>query len=120
MNKIEHLLLCVAEEGGEITQAAGKAGRFGLSDSPPNGGLPNNEYLVREVNDLLGVLELLQEHGVPLPGIGDREMIEAKKAKVTHFMTYATQRGTLMDQQSQCPAVCKEYCASERGKLCGK
>ena len=95
MNKVEHLYMCVAEECGEITQAAGKSGRFGYDDYPPGGGLPNNEYLVREVNDLLGVLELLEEEGIPLPGVGDRAMIEEKKAKVKRFMEYARTRSTL-------------------------
>ena len=96
MNKIEHLLMCVAEEAGEVAQAAGKSGRFGVTDSHPKRDMvPNNEYLVKEVNDLLAVLEMLIESGVPLHGIGNREDIEAKKHKVLHFMEYARERGTL-------------------------
>ncbi len=95
MNTIEHLFMCVAEEGGEITQAAGKAGRFGASSQYPDGGRQNSEYLVREVNDLLGVLEMLQEEGVLLPGIGDRAAIDEKKLKLRKFMEYAKERSTL-------------------------
>lgn len=97
MNTIEHLLTCLGEEGGEVTNAACKALRFGLDDEPPGGGLRNHEYIVKEVNDLLGVVELLQEHGVGLTGIGSREDIDAKKAKVHKFMKYAIERGTLKD-----------------------
>jgi len=43
----EHLLVCLAEECAEVGQAVGKALRFGLKDSPPEGGLPNDEYIVR-------------------------------------------------------------------------
>lgn len=101
MNIVEHLFLCAAEEGGEITQAAGKAGRFGAFDVPPSGGVPNNEYLVREVNDLLGVLEMLQEQGIPLIGIGDRSAIEAKKEKLRTFISYAIGLGTVLPIESQ-------------------
>jgi hypothetical protein len=99
MNVIEHLLTCAAEESAEVGQAAGKALRFGLRDSPPSGGLPNNLYIVRETNDLLAILEMLQEQGVDLPGIGNRDAINEKKEKVKRFMTYAKDRGTL----EKCP-----------------
>lgn len=95
MNRIEHLLTCVSEEAGEVTQAACKAGRFGLTDHPPGGGLQNADYMVRELNDLLAIFEMLQEEGVPLKGIGDRQAIFEKKAKVRAFMLYSEERGTL-------------------------
>lgn len=96
MNIIEYLLVCVSEEGSEVSQAACKAARFGISDAHPDRDmLPNNEYLVREVNDLLGVLELLQEYGAPIQGIGDRDAIEAKKVRVKKFMVYSQERGAL-------------------------
>jgi len=81
MNKIEHLLLCLAEEAGEVVQAAGKAGRFGLNDQPSPDKLSNNEYIVREVNDVLAILELLKEEGVDLQGIGRHLDIQLKKEK---------------------------------------
>jgi len=96
MDVIEHLIMCLAEEAGEIVQAAGKTGRFGPSDKPPGGGLPNNEYIVAEVNDLLSVLELLQEEGMSLPGIGNRTAIDKKKEKVKRFMDYANECGRLI------------------------
>ncbi len=96
MNKTEHLLTCLAEECAEVGQAAAKALRFGIGDMPPNGGLPNNEYIVREVNDVLAIIELLIDHGLKLDGIGDQVSIDEKKAKVAHFMEYAEKRGTLV------------------------
>ena len=93
MDKIHYLLMCLMEECGEISQAAGKVGRFGISSKPPNGGLPNNEYLVLEINDFLGVLELLKEEGVDLSGIGNREAIEMKKKKLLHFMELSKNLG---------------------------
>lgn len=95
MNVLEHLLTCVAEEGCEIGQAAHKAQRFGLEDTNPKTGNTNRQDLVAEVNDLLGALELLQEHGVDLSGLFDRAAIDAKKAKIITWMGHAEAVGTL-------------------------
>lgn len=52
MNKLEYLLGCLAEEGGEIVQAACKANRFGLYDKHPKRGDTTNEQdIVAEFND---------------------------------------------------------------------
>lgn len=102
MNAQEHLLTCVAEEGNEvaqiasrISQAAHKALRFGLDDGYPDTDRTNRSDLVREVNDLIGALEALQEAGVALPGLYDRAAIDAKKAKIKKWMGYAEGKGTL-------------------------
>lgn len=95
MTKTEYLFLCLAEEGGELTQAAGKAGRFGATDRPPGGGLRNDDHVVHEINDVLAVVELLEEQGVDLAGVGDRQAIEQKKAKVLRFMHFSERRGVL-------------------------
>lgn len=95
MNTKEHLLVCLAEECAEVAQAVGKALRFGLYDTPPKGGLANNDYLVREFNDVLAIIELLQANGANLDGIGCRAAIDEKKAKVGRYMLHAELRGTL-------------------------
>lgn len=96
MNAIEYLLTCLAEEAGEVVQAACKAGRFGVTDAHPDRNLlPNNEYIVRELNDQLAVVEMLRDAGVPLPGIGDRAAINAKKQRVLEYMEYSVKRGKL-------------------------
>lgn len=100
MNKTEHLLTCLAEECAEVGQAAAKALRFGVDGMSPNGGLPNKEYIVREVNDVLAIIELLIDHGLKLDGIGDQIAIDEKKAKVAHFMEYAEKRGTLVRRET--------------------
>lgn len=103
MNRTEHLLVCLAEEGGEVAQIAGrisqaahKALRFGIEDGYPGTERTNRGDMVQEVNDLLGVLELMAEQGIQLDGLFDRNAIEAKKAKVRKFMGYATERGCLV------------------------
>jgi NTP pyrophosphatase (non-canonical NTP hydrolase) len=87
-DEINHLLFCLAEEAGEIAQAACKAGRFGPDDTYDNG-VTNTEQIVKEVNDLLGVLQLLLEHGVPITGLANDTAVAKKVAKVNKYMQYA-------------------------------
>lgn len=94
MNRREHLLVCLAEECVEVGQAVCKALRFGLTDSPPGGGLRNDEYIVHELHDVFAILELLTECGALDRGHYGTA-IKEKKAKVEQFMQYAEQRGTL-------------------------
>ena len=93
MNKIEHLLACLTDECAEITQAADKALRFGLDDQRPGGETDNRMDIEREINDLVGVIELLVENGVTIHQ--HRHYIDAKKEKVLKFMDYARNKGTL-------------------------
>jgi len=98
MTRTEHLLVCLAEECAEIQHVVAKALRFGLDDIPPGqhifAELTNAGRLTQEVTDLLGVLELLQESGVPVLS-GERKHILMKKEKVEMYMSYARERGTL-------------------------
>lgn len=90
MNEREHLLITALEECAEIEQRITKALRFGLDETQPNTlGGDNRARLSYEVNDLLGVLELLE---VPF---GDRAQMNAKKGRVIDFMVYARKQGTL-------------------------
>ena len=97
MNKIEYLLTCAAEEGGEISQAAAKCARFGLYDRHPiNDDIPNAALLIREINDLLGVVEAIEEMGHPsFCMIGDRKQIDEKKEKLKKWMNYSSGVGCL-------------------------
>ena len=95
MNITEHLLVCANEEGLEIGQAADKALRFGLHDGYPNTDRTNINDFINEVNDLLGVLELMEENGIELPNLFDRKAIDNKKIKVKKFMDVAITLGTL-------------------------
>ena len=94
MDRTEHLLVCLAEECGEVVQAVGKALRFGLEDSRPEAMATNAQDISREINDLIAVVELLEECGA-LPRHHTIRDIEAKKAKVEAFMKYAEECGRL-------------------------
>ena len=95
MNRIEHLLTCLAEECAEVQQAVAKAQRFGLDDGYPGTDRTNKGDLENELTDLFAVLEMLEDDGILTCGESRRKAIDRKKAKVCEFMRYAEQRGTL-------------------------
>lgn len=99
MNTTEHLIACLAEEGSEIAQDAMKSLRFGLQDrnvlNPT--GPTNQERLVNELNDLLGVAEMLVTVGALPPDWQSAAKQQAKREKVARFMAYAIEVGALQD-----------------------
>jgi hypothetical protein len=90
MNRTEHLLFKLAEECAEVTQEASKAAIFGMDEVMPGQPLTNRDRVIKELNDLYAITEML---GIC---IVDRQHIEAKKGKVEHYMEYAEKEcGTL-------------------------
>jgi hypothetical protein len=77
MNIHEHLLTCLAEESGEIAQAAHKALRFGIDDGYPGTERTNRRDIVQEVNDLIGGAGVAARewYSTLFSGIPDSEMI---------------------------------------------
>ena len=93
MTRTEYLLVCLAEEGAELAQAATKALRFGLSNGRPGGATTNAQDLAREIVDVITLAEMLANEvdlGRLEDGYDDR-----KKARVTEGMNSATQCGSL-------------------------
>lgn len=97
MNTAEHLLVCLNEECCEVGQIADKSLRFGLSDrnvlNPT--GPTNRERLIEEMNDLVGIIQMLEDIGTLPKNWQSRSRIKAKKRKVKKFMDYARMKGTL-------------------------
>lgn len=93
---VDYLLTCVAEECSEVCKEATKGIRFGLHDKWKDNPTPH-DGLVAEFYDLVGVMELLFEHGaLTRPSeTAVADMIERKKARVQHFMQYSAERGRL-------------------------
>lgn len=91
----QYLLACLAEECAEIIQSVNKALRFGLDNHHPDREETNLQEITKELQDLLGVAELLTEHGVDLSNIADRNSIDNKKEKVMKYIDYSRKRGTL-------------------------
>lgn len=85
-----YLLATIAEEAGEIAQAAGKCLRFGLNDKHPKNGGTAIENLAGEITDLLGAYELLMnERGLTIPPVGQEDQIDEKKKKMEKWWRYA-------------------------------
>lgn len=82
MNRIEHLLQILSEEGNELGQRASKANRFGLD-------VANADLIRKGFADLCGVYEMI---GLNPPSRAD---IDAKKEKVEKFLTHSAECGTL-------------------------
>ena len=94
MNKIDHLLTCLAEECGEVTQRVAKALRFGIDEVQEGQELNNKERLCHELTDLVAVIELLRENGLWMP-VYDSYKIQAKKARVEKYMKLSRAQGKL-------------------------
>jgi hypothetical protein len=93
MNRREHLWTIAQEECAELIQAMSKTKRFGLTNTQPKSGLLNLEIINNELSDLYGIIEMLQEEGIPI-GV-DMEKVEAKKEKIKHFLEVSRKAGTL-------------------------
>lgn len=105
MDTTEHLLTCLAEECGEVAKEVHKALRFGLDDKltrDPDGprgteGPTNLEKIASELNDLLGVVRLLEDERILPPLWCDTEQQIRKTHKVRKFMRYAAKVGALKE-----------------------
>lgn len=62
----DYLLFCLSEEAGEIIQVASKIYRFGQNDTAPGSSTYNKTHLAKEIGDLLGIVDMLREHGVDI------------------------------------------------------
>ena len=105
MNTMEHLLVCGAEEAGEVALAAlelqkrfCKSLRFGNHAVNPETDITGIDHLITELNDLEAVVELLVESGVNMIGLHDRGAISAKKAKIRACMQVAIKNGVLLGE----------------------
>ena len=94
MNKIEHLLTCLAEECAEVIQRVTKANRFGLNEIEPGQDLTNAQRITKELYDVDALWQMLQDEGALASGL-DAIAIMQKKEKIRRYMEYAEQCGTL-------------------------
>lgn len=83
MNRLEELLIILAEECAEVQQAAIKCVRFGMDSEYQ--GLINRYQLERELGDFLAMFKLLIEEGHLREEI-IMEAAEAKLIKVEQYM----------------------------------
>lgn len=114
MNTTEHLLTCLAEEGGEVGKECHKALRFGLDDQvtlDPHGprgttGPTNRAKIRMEFIDMLGTYQILVKAGV-LEDLGldtlpywVTRLMEKKAERVSAYMDYAGRVGALQPPAS--------------------
>lgn len=98
MNRTEHLLTILGEEGVEVSQRCSKALRFGLAEIQPGQELTNAERIRGEYIDLLAVMRMLVEEGAIAPVTDDDlPLLEQKRQKVEKFLSYSRDCGTLTD-----------------------
>lgn len=93
MNKIQYLLVKLAEEASEISQIALKTAQFGVHEQCPGLNETNIQRIDQEFNDLVAIVELInQELNSSEIHICDA-FIERKKEKVNKYYNYSIECG---------------------------
>ena len=92
--KLGHIIGCVTEEAGEVSQSTGKIIRFGLYDKKHDDGPDNLTSLKNEVHDLVAVYQMLCVELGEDPHF-DVFKLSAKQERVEHYMKYARSVGQL-------------------------
>lgn len=76
-NKITEILDILQEECAEVIQNISKCRRFGLDNQYLNGTGTQRENLVKEIGDVVAMIDLLKDHGV----VTELELTIAKQNK---------------------------------------
>jgi NTP pyrophosphatase (non-canonical NTP hydrolase) len=85
MNRLEELLVILSEECAEVSQAASKCIRFGMTATHPLHPESNQLRLEQELGDFLAMMKLLIEEN-SLNEANIMSAAEAKLIKVEKFM----------------------------------
>lgn len=92
ISREKYLLTCLAEEANEVAVRASKAIRFGLEEAQPGQDENNAERLMRELNDMMAVIQMLRNETVFDDQWCARSQAE-KRFKVNHFYDYSVSLG---------------------------
>lgn len=97
MDLKEYLFVKLMEECNEISMASSKLLVFGENSRNPfeQNSLTNQEKLTLELNDLLGITQLLVEEGLLDENWQNEDLVKAKKDKVKKLMEYSIKEGCL-------------------------
>lgn len=93
---VQYLLNRTTEECCEAGQAFSKLFTFGVNHRHPVTKEPAIMKAAQEINDILGVVDMLRDFGVDVFGIGKPEAIEAKKLKMFRNMQESIDAGTVV------------------------
>jgi len=90
MNRFEYLLNKLQEESGELTTAAAKVNAFGREGQDPSTGIyyDNVERLIKEANDVIGILQMLADEGFLPDGFIRWNEVYDKANKVNRYIRY--------------------------------
>lgn len=92
MNQFQHLMVKIVEECSEIQKEALKAIQFGPNSLGSDKTLSNLERIHYELDDLNGVISLLNESH-DFNYTPNTERIEEKKKKVMEYLRYSIELG---------------------------
>lgn len=99
MNRSEHILTTLGEEGSEVAHRVSKALRFGLTEVQPHQPLTNAERIRDEFYDVIGTYIFAAEEGLVPPFDLTFENImkvaRDKKARIERYMLIAIEAGAL-------------------------
>jgi len=96
MNREQYLLTKLAEECNEVAQMALKTQQFGMEEKHPDLTLNNKERLHEELNDLNGIVKMLNDEFGFNYSPSNKQMIY-KSRKVDKFYHYSVNLG-LVDE----------------------
>jgi NTP pyrophosphatase (non-canonical NTP hydrolase) len=85
-NKVEEILDILQEECAEVIQSVSKCRRFGLDNVYLNGTGTQRDELVKEIGDVVAMIELLKQHGV----VTAEEITAAKQNKFNKLRKWST------------------------------
>jgi hypothetical protein len=94
MNLTQHLLCKLAEEASEIAQIAMKTQQFGMQEQCPGLDATNAQLIHSELNDLAGIVKMLNVRG--LGYTPDPVAIAAKADKVRRYLDYSVRLGQVI------------------------
>ena len=98
LNRQQYLLTKLAEEASEIAQIALKTQQFGMDEICPQPPETNKQRIHKELNDLLGVVEMLNQECCFDYQPDDGE-IAAKINKVNKYYGYSINCGQVEEEQ---------------------
>lgn len=99
MNRLQFLLIKLAEENNEVAQMALKTAQFGAHEIRPNQPLTNFQRTHLELDDLMAIIEMLNEE-CGFAYTPNRKNIEDKKELVNHYARLSEQLGMVNFQQN--------------------
>lgn len=83
MNRVEYLMICLAEELGEVQKEALKCLRFTLDKKENEESKSNFDRLQMEWSEVVAIVEMLNEEGIKIRTTA--ATIESKKIRTEHY-----------------------------------